>query len=392
MDPVRNPFAPGAGSPPPELAGRHEIIEQTLTVLRRTAQKRPTQSPILVGLRGVGKTVLLVKIQQMAEDEGFRTIYAEAHEGKTLPELILPGVRQALFSLSAVENAKDKARRGLRVLKSFVNGLKVSVGEIEIGLSIDPETGSADSGDIESDLPELVVAVGEAAAAAGKPIALFIDELQYLTNKEFSSLIMAIHRTTQRGLPVILIAAGLPQILGLAGNSKSYAERLFTYPDIGALKEIDARRAIVAPIEDEGVRIEDAAVEQILTVTERYPYFLQQWGHEAWNVAQDDIIRAKDVFQANNNALAKLDESFFKVRFERCTRGEKRYMRALAELGSGASRSGDVADILQVKVTSLGPVRSSLIKKGMIYSPNHGDVDFTVPLFHKYMMRVMPSL
>lgn len=392
MDPVRNPFAPGAGSPPPELAGRHEIIEQAQTVLRRTALRKPTQSPILVGLRGVGKTVLLVKIQQMAEDEGFRTVYAEAHEGKTLPELILPGIRQALFSLSTVANAKDKAKRGLRVLKSFVSGLKVSVGEIEIGLSIDPETGSADSGDIESDLPELILAVGEAAAAAGKPIALFIDELQYLTNKEFSSLIMAIHRTTQRGLPVVLIAAGLPQILGLAGNSKSYAERLFTYPDIGALKEIDARRAIVAPIEDEGVKIEEAAVEQILSVTERYPYFLQQWGHEAWNVAQNDTIRAKDVFQANNNALAKLDESFFKVRFERCTKGEKRYMRALAELGSGASRSGDVADILRVKVTSLGPVRSSLIKKGMIYSPNHGDVDFTVPLFHKYMMRVMPTL
>lgn len=344
-----------------------------------------------MGLRGVGKTVLLVKMQQMAESEGYKTIYTEAHEGKTLPELILPGIRQTLYSLNVAEGAKEKARRGLRVLKSFLNGLRVSIGEIEVGLSIDPETGAADSGDIETDLPVLFLALGEAAAAAGIPVAIFVDEMQYLSSKEFSSLIMAVHRVTQQSLPIILIGAGLPQILGLAGNSKSYAERLFTFPTIGALGESEATRAIVSPITAEGANIEEAAVSQILRVTERYPYFLQQWGHEAWNIAEGNTIKAADVFAANNNALAKLDESFFRVRYERCTRAERRYMRALAELGRGSSRSGDIADRLSVKVTSLGPVRSSLIKKGMVYSPSHGDVDFTVPLFHDFMKRVMPN-
>lgn len=392
MDRVRNPFAPGAGSPPPELAGRHDIIEAAETALKRVALGKPSQSPILVGLRGVGKTVLLVKIQNTAEALGYKTVHIEAHEGKTLPELIVPGIRSTFFSLSLSAKAKDKARRGLRVLKSFMNGFRVSIAEVEIGLSIDAETGTADSGDIEVDLPELILALGEAAQSAGNAVAFFIDEMQYLSEKEFSSLIMAIHRCNQKSLPVIIVGAGLPQIMGLAGNSKSYAERLFTYPNIGALNDEDAKVAIVSPIHTELAKIEAAAVNQILRVTQKYPYFLQQWGHEAWNIAEGDTIKAADIYQATNNALSKLDESFFKVRLERCTKAEKRYMRALAELGAGSSRSGDVADILGVKVNSTGPVRSSLIKKGMIYAPSYGDVEFTVPLFHEYMKRAMPSL
>jgi hypothetical protein len=215
--------------------------------------------------------------------------------------------------------------------------------------------------------------------------------MQYLSEKEFSSLIMSVHRINQSSLPLILIGAGLPQILGLAGNSKSYAERLFSYPRIGALSEPDAINAIVTPAKAEGVRFESGAIQQILKVTKQYPYFLQQWAYEAWNVAQGDLIRAKDVLEAHNNALATLDESFFKVRFERCNPSEKKYMRALAELGSGAFRSGDIADILGVKTTSVAPTRGKLIKKGMIYSPAHGDTEFTVPLFDEYMKRAMPN-
>lgn len=389
MDPVRNPYAPGAGSPPPELAGRKDVIENAKVSLRRLSINRPSQSPILVGLRGVGKTVLLVRIKQLAEAEHITAIYAEAHEGKTLPELLIPGIRQALFSLSALENAKDKARRALMVLKSFLSGLKVAINDIEIG--IDAATGIADSGDIESDLPELFMSLAEAAAAARIPVAVFIDEMQYLSEKEFSSLIMSIHRINQSSLPLILIGAGLPQILGLAGNSKSYAERLFSYPRIGALSEADAINAIVNPAKLEGVHFENGAIQQILKVTKQYPYFLQQWAYEAWNVAEGDVIRAKDVISAHNNALATLDESFFKVRFERCNPSEKKYMRALAELGSGAFRSGDIADILGVKSTSVAPTRGKLIKKGMIYSPAHGDTEFTVPLFDEYMKRAMPN-
>ena len=389
MDPVRNPYAPGAGTPPPELAGRSELISEATVSLRRTAIGRTTQSPILVGLRGVGKTVLLVKINNIADAEGFHTISVEAHEGKKLPELLLPGIRKALISFSSVSSAKEMGRRGLRVLRSFIGAVKISVNEVEYGLSISPEVGTADSGDLEADLPELMLALGEAAKAAKKPIAILIDELQYLSTSEFSALIMSIHRLNQASLPVILIGAGLPQILGLAGTSKSYAERLFKFPSIGALDEKDAIAAIVNPAKQEGVHFELAAVQQILQVTERYPYFLQQWAHEAWNIADGNSIKAKDVLEAHNNAISVLDESFFKVRFDRCTPSEKKYMRALADFGTGSHRSGDIATLLKVKTASVAPTRSNLIKKGMIYSPSHGDTAFTVPLFDQYMKRAM---
>jgi hypothetical protein len=391
MDPVRNPYAPGAGSPPPELAGRSETLREAEVALRRIQVGRPVQGPILVGLRGVGKTVLLVRIAEMADREGFHTISVEAHEGKSLPDLLVPGIRKALISINAIEKAKEQAKRGLRVLRSFIGAVKLSIEGVEYGLTIAPETGTADSGDLETDLPELFLSLGEAAKASQKAIAILIDELQNLTVAEFSALIMAIHRVNQVSHPIILIGAGLPQILGLAGSSKSYAERLFKFPEIGALEEIDATNAVVNPAKAEGVVFEKAAVAQILKVTERYPYFLQQWAHEAWNVAKDNVIRAKDVINAHNNAIAVLDQSFFKVRFDRCTPSEKKYMRALAELGAGAHRSGDIAGLLNVKSTSVAPTRSNLIKKGMIYSPSHGDTAFTVPLFDQYMKRAMEN-
>ncbi len=325
----------------------------------------------------------------MADETGYMTIDIEAHEGKSLAELLSPGIRRCLFALSTVENAKDKARRGLRVLRSFLAGLKVSVAGVEIGF--DPEAGVADSGDLESDLPEMMVTLGEAASAASRPVAILIDELQYLSSSEFSALIMAMHKINQRGLPVILVGAGLPQILGLAGNSKSYSERLFTYPKIGALTEVDAIAAVANPARAEGVAYDEDAITAILQLTERYPYFIQQWAHDAWNHARADTITKNDVVAATPVSIAALDQSFFQVRFDRCTPSEKRYMRALADLGSGQHRSGDVAERLTVSTTSAAPTRSALIKKGMIYSPAYGDTAFTVPLFDDYMRRVMPT-
>jgi hypothetical protein len=392
MDPVRNPYAPGAGTPPPELAGRSDLIEEATVALRRTRIGRPTQSPILVGLRGVGKTVLLVRIDDIAQKEGFLTVSVEAHEGKTLPELLAPGLRKALISLSRMESAKEVGRRGLRVFRSFLNSVKIKINDVELGMTISPEIGAADTGDIESDFPDLMLAIGHAAKAAKRPLALLVDELQYLSENEFSALIMAVHKLNQSSLPVILIGAGLPQILGLAGTSKSYAERLFKFPEIGALNEQDAINAIVNPAREEDVSFERAAVNQILKLTQRYPYFLQQWAHEAWNVAEGNQIRAQDVLSAHNHAIAVLDEGFFKVRFDRCTPSERKYMRALAELGSGIQRSGDIAQLMGVKTASVAPTRSSLIKKGMIYSPSHGDTAFTVPLFDQYMKRAIPKL
>ncbi len=389
MDPVRNPYAPGAGNPPPELAGRQEILDLARTSILRTEQSRPTQSMILVGLRGVGKTVLLNRIDQIAQENHFHSIYIEAHEGKRLVELVVPGLRSVLYRLSTVEKAKENARRGLRVLKGFLGSLKISVEGVDVG--IDPETGTADSGDLEADLPELMLSVGMAAKAAGRPLIILIDELQYLSEKEFSALIMAVHRLNQKQLPVLMVGAGLPQILGLAGSSKSYAERLFKYPSVGALDEEDAIVALVNPARDEGVEFQTEAVQKILKVTQRYPYFLQQWAYEAWNAAPRPSIDGKTVDLANAAAIQELDASFFKVRFDRCTPSEKQYMRALAELGPGTQRSGDIAEVLGVKSTSVAPTRNGLIKKGMIYSPSHGDTTFTVPLFDEYMRRAMPK-
>ena len=391
MDPVLNPYVPGAGTPPPELAGRAAILESARIALARMKAGRPTQSLILVGLRGVGKTVLLVRLKDMAQENGYKSIFVEAHEDKTLPELIIPSLRQILFSINAIENAKDKAKRGLRVLKSFVNGLKISIGDLDVGLTIDAEVGTGDSGDLEADLAELFVAIGEAAKASNTPILLLIDELQYLSEQEFSALIMALHRTTQQNLPFFLIGAGLPQILALAGESKSYSERLFQFPQIGALERADAISAIVNPAVSEDVTYTAEAIEEILKVTDRYPYFLQQWGHESWNVSIGPVIEINDIKLATASAIRTLDSSFFRVRFDRCTPSEKRYLRALAELGPGPQRSGDIADKLGLKTTSVGPTRSKLIIKGMIYAPQHGDTAFTVPLFDAYMRRAMPN-
>ena len=389
MDPVRNPFAPGAGTPPPELAGRNALLERATISLRRIAIGKPTKSMIVVGLRGVGKTVLLSEIEEVAQAENYFTLNVEAHEDKSLPELIVPGLRRILIKLSLMEQSKELAKQGLGILKGFIGSLKVKLAGIEIGVKA--EQGTADSGDIESDLPELIAAIGKAAKAAGRPIAIFMDELQYLKGKEFSALIMAIHKVNQKVYPVTLIGAGLPQILAIAGNSKSYAERLFEFPQVGALGTKDARQAIVIPIEQEGEQINLDAVDEIVSLTKGYPYFLQQWAYETWNHVEASPITKQDVIDVSDLVLKELDQSFFKVRLDRCTKTEQKYMRALAELGAGAHKSSDIAALLGVKPASVSPTRSNLIKKGMIYSPIHGDTEFTVPLFDAYMKRAIPE-
>ncbi len=390
MDPRNNPFSPGAGTQPPELAGRDSILEQANVVLARIKAGRAAKSLILVGLRGVGKTVLLNRIWDRARTDGYKAILIEAHENKPLPELLIPALRQILFSLDAMENVSEKAKRALRVLRSFVTGLKAKFGEIEIGIG-EMEQGSADSGDLEADLGELLASVAEAAADRQTAVAICIDELQYLSEIELSALIMAMHRVAQRSLPLTLVGAGLPQIIALAGKSKSYAERLFDFPEVGPLSPADARNAIQTPVLNQGVEFNDDALNEVIRKTERYPYFLQQWGHEAWNIADTSPITLENIRAATKSAIANLDQSFFRVRFDRLTPREKEYLRVLATLGPGNQRSGEIADKLQVKIQSVAPLRSGLIKKGMIYSPAHGDTAFTVPLFDAFMLRMMPD-
>jgi AAA ATPase domain len=389
MDPVRNPFAPGAGNPPPELAGRAALLEKVTIAMDRIAQGRPAKSAIIVGLRGVGKTVLLTRIEEIARNRQFKTIMIEAPEGKSLGQLLYPSLRKILFALDLMANIGDRAKRGLRVLRSFAGTIQVKFQEFDFILGNEAEKGVADSGDLEADLSSLLVVIAEAAKAAGTSLVVCIDELQYLKQSEFSALIMAIHRINQLQLPLMIVGAGLPQILALAGQAKSYAERLFDYAHVGALEQEEARAAIRTPIRSEGYEITDAALNAILLTTRGYPYFLQQWGYEAWNIAQSSPIEDHHIQGATVAAIKTLDDGFFRVRFDRCTPSEKQYLRALAELGEGAQRSGDIADLLGVKVSSVAPTRSKLIAKGMIYSPQHGDTEFTVPMFDQYLKRTM---
>jgi hypothetical protein len=390
MDPIANPFSPGAGSPPPELVGRDALLIQTKVLLGRTKQRRAEKSVLLTGLRGVGKTVLLNEMERIAVAERYRTIMIEAHEDKSLAALLAPHLRRLLFELDRVAGAGDKAKRGLAVLRSFLNGVKVSVGELEIGLDIEPERGSADSGDIEVDLPNLLVAVAEAAAERNAHVAVLLDEIQHLNAKELSALIMAMHRMAQRQLPLVLLGAGLPILPALAGESKSYAERLFNFPDVGPLSREDAFRALRDPVRAAGVEFDDDALTEVYRLTLGYPYFLQEWGYQSWNHASASPITLEVVKRATAAVIPRLDANFFRVRFDRLTPSEKRFLRALADLGAGAHRTGEIADKLGVKVTSLGPSRANLIRKGMIYSPSHGDMAFTVPLFDAFMRRAMP--
>lgn len=277
------------------------------------------------------------------------------------------------------------------MLRSFIGGLRITVGDVTLGLDIDPEAGSADSGDIEIDLPNLFVAVGEAAEERQSAVAVLIDEIQYFAQKELGALIMAMHKVQQRQLPLVLLGAGLPILPGLAGESKSYAERLFSFPDVGALSEADASRALRDPAQAAGVLFEPDALREVFRLTKGYPYFIQEWGYQAWNLAPSSPITVETIRSATPTVIARLDQSFFRVRFDRLTPSERNFLRAMAALGPGAHRTGDIATELGVRVTSLGPVRAKLIKKGMVYSPAHGDMAFTVPLFDEFMIRAIPE-
>lgn len=391
MDPLLNPYAPGAGTPPPELSGRDELRERVRVALERARRGKPTKSVLMVGLRGVGKTVLLNRMREDAESTGIHTIRIEAPEDRSLPAILAPQLRLALIKLCRNEQARELARRALRALAGFVTALKVKYDDIEVGLDLEPEPGLADNGDLEHDLQALLEVVGEAARRAKTALVLFIDELQYVEEEELAALIVALHRAAQRRLPVTLVGAGLPQLRGRMGRAKSYAERLFDFPEISALAPPAAGLAISKPAHEEGVEIEPEALQRIVRETQGYPYFLQEWGKQVWDTAERSPITPIDVQVASASAIAALDESFFRVRFDRLTPLEKKYLRAMAELGPGPHRSGDIADQLRRPVTSLGPTRNNLISKGMVWSPAHGDTAFTVPLFDEFMVRIMPG-
>ena len=391
MNPITNPYNPGAGTPPPELAGRDELREKVRICIERLRIGNSAKSLILVGLRGVGKTVLLDRMRSDAEGTGIQTLRIEAPENKSLPAMLAPELRKALLRMSTIASAKEVSQRALRALAGFAKGLKLKFADIEVGFDYEPEPGLADNGELESDLTALLVQTGEAAKAAGTVMVMFVDELQYVKESQLAALISALHRCAHLRLPITLVGAGLPQLLALAGEAKSYSERLFEYPQVDKLNTAAALDALRKPAQQLGVDYTDEAALAIVVKTQGYPYFLQEWGKHTWDLATSSPITLDVVQTATQLTIAGLDESFFKVRLERTTPSERRYLRAMADLGPGPHRSGDIANQLQKTVNTQAPVRSSLIRKGIVWSPTHGDTAFTVPLFHEYLLRTVPA-
>lgn len=390
MDPVRNPFSPGAGTQPPELAGRESILENMRVQIGRAARGRSARGQMLVGLRGVGKTVLLDRIRLEAEDESHAVVQIEASESRSLPSLLAPAIRSAVLSLSLRARTQDRVVRALRGLAGFVK-LKAKYHDLEVAIEADSEPGLADSGDLQHDLVALFEAVSAVAAEQEISLIIMIDELQYVPEPQLETLILALHRAAQRRWPILLIGAGLPQLRARLGIAKSYAERMFDFPEIGPLDFAAAEAALRRPAQQEDADFTPHAVHAIFDSSEGYPYFLQEFGKQTWDAAENPLLDLTDVERGRARALAELDRSFFLVRFDRCTPLEKQYLRAMAELGPGPHRSGEIADVMDRKINQLAPVRQSLITKGMIYAPGHGDTAFTVPLFDTFMRRIMPT-
>lgn len=390
MDRRYNPFVPGAGLQPPELAGRDRLLTDASIDMDRVLAGRPAKGLILLGLRGVGKTVLLNRLRAQADDKGFRTVRIEAPEGSSLPELLAPELRRTIYALDLRQAANLRLRRAASVLTNFAKAFKVTAGGLE--LSVDLTPGEGDTGNLEQDLPRLLVAMAEAAADRHTAVGLFIDEVQYLSPVELAAVIVACHETAQRNLPFLFIGAGLPQVAALAGKAKSYAERLFDYPEIGPLESHDARSALVKPAQAEGVSFDGDAVAEILAAARNFPYFIQEWGFQVWNAAPASPITRGMVRTAGPDVVSHLDNNFFRVRFDRLTPLEQKYLRAMAELGPGPCATGRIADTLGVRTASVATVRQRLVNKGMVWSQRHGETSFTVPMFDGFMKRQMPEL
>ena len=392
MDPIKNPFSPGAGAPPPELVGREDILETARINLARVKLGKPERGLLLTGLRGVGKTVLLNEIGSIATSLGYLKLSIEAIESKQFVDILVPGIRSLLMSLSLKDRAGESVKKAIAVFKSFVGGLKVTVGDLSVGVDIPPVLGRADSGNIELDLPDMFVEIAVAAKSRGTAVILLIDEIQYLSKKNLSALILAMHKIQQQQLPFYLAGAGLPSLPGLAGEAKSYAERLFIYPKVGPLSKADTEKGLQNPVRGLGVSFTQEALDKIFEKTSGYPYFVQEWGSLSWSIAQETPILGQVVDAVAVIVTPKLDESFFRVRFDRLTNKEKVYLRAMAELGSAPQRTGDIARLLKATQQQLTVTRANLLKKGMVYAPSHGLQAFTVPLFDEFILRAIPSL
>jgi hypothetical protein len=388
MDRRRNPYTPNAGARPPALVGRDDQLLTFDLLLDRLLDGRPEQSMIITGLRGVGKTVLLGEFRSRANGRGWAVVEAEVskHDDDDFRRVIGREARRALFEIAPFAKWTDKARRAAAAVKNF--SVKVNPdGSVAVGLDVPTIEGLADSGMIDADLTDVLVSLGEAASDHGTGVVFLLDEIQFLTTRQLEALIAALHRTVQRALPVTMVAAGLPQLPELAGEAKSYAERLFKFPAIGQLTPEDATAALVTPAQNEGADYHRDAASFITDYTEGYPYFVQEFGKAVWDLATGPVVTLDEARIAQTVVEDKLDSSFFNVRIDRTTDLERAYLRAMAELGSAPQSANDVATLIDRSSQQAGPTRARLIEKGLLYTPAYGFAGFTVPQFDRYLKR-----
>lgn len=381
-----NPYTPNAGARPPALVGRDAQLESFEILLDRLRRGHTEQSMLITGLRGVGKTVLLGAFEERARSRDWTTVESEITKNVDFGPRMAQLARRALLQVAPRARWQERGRQAAAVLKAF----QVTVspqGDLAFGLDVDAAEGLGDSGSLGEDLTDVLVALGEAAREQERGVVFLFDEVQFLTTAELEALIAALHKTVQRQLPITLVGAGLPQLPRLAGEAKSYAERLFEFPTIGELNEREATEALIKPAALLSVEFSESAVEAIVGYTEGYPYFLQEYGKLVWEQAASSPISLGDVEDTKEAVEAKLDSSFFRVRTDRVTELELQYMRAMAELGHEPQAAKDVAKLMHRSSEQLGPTRSRLIEKGLLYTPAHGLAAFTVPQFDRYMRR-----
>jgi hypothetical protein len=393
VDSVSNPYTPNAGASPEIVVGRDDQIESFRVLLQRLERRRTEQSMIITGLRGVGKTVLLGQFGEIARGARWEVVEIEAskHDESRFRQTMFSQLKSALLRLSPRARWTERGRRAAEVLSAFAVSVDQQ-GAFSVSWDVEPAEGLADHGDLSMDLTDVFVALGEAAEEQGHGVALLVDEVQFLGRLQLEALIQAVHRTVQRKLPITFVGAGLPQIAELAGDAKSYAERLFKFPTIGSLSGEDARKALTEPALLEGVVFDADAVDLAIDITHGYPYFLQELGHQVWSVASGTRVRREDVELAREAYESKLDGSFFRVRLDRATPLQTAYMRAMAELGPEPQKAADVARVMGRESSQLGPTRAELIDMGLLYTPEHGYAAFTVPDFDRFMKRAVPEL
>ncbi|MGV1003332.1 MAG: ATP-binding protein [Candidatus Nanopelagicales bacterium] len=392
MQALTNPYTPNAGAEPQAVVGRDDQLASFDLLLARIERGRTEQSMIISGLRGVGKTVLLgqFRAKALARDWVVVELEVSKHDESAFRRDIATRIRTALFALLPKARWTDRFQHAAAVLKSFT--VTDSAGIWSAGLDVAAAEGFADHANLSLDVTDVFLALGEAAQERGRGVVLLFDEVQFLNRAQLEALIEAMHKIVQRKLPITLVAAGLPQIAELAGDAKSYAERLFKFPAIGNLSPQDARTALTRPAAEEGISYTDDALDEAFTITAGYPYFLQELGYAVWTVAEGPVISRDDILTTIPGYEAKLDESFFRVRLDRATELQRAYLRAMAQLGPEPHKASDVGDVMGRTSQNLAPTRAELINMGMLYTTEHGYAAFTVPQFDRFLLRAIPNL